>query len=201
MRESEYYAAIERLGRIVHEAVRLACGQAGRGSADISIRSSGFAAASGSAAPAFAAHTSAAPAALRLAAEADNIAGQIMRALAADFITPIERGDLSAVTLSLRRAAGAASDFRPGELGKVSGLAPACLELAVTIENFSRMLGGLRKKKPVPSAAAYFSASTENKRAGAENRYQRASFCAEYRLYDSLCMCCETIITAAMNNI
>ena len=153
--------------------------------------------------------------------EAERTAGGLMSALAVDFITPLGRGDMAAVVMSLRRVICLVNELSE------SGRRPECdaskyLSLAQTVESFARRLGRVRKKGKIPSATDYFAvagksissmidsggAKKENspdlrgsKSIGCRGWANAANNAGLIRLYDRLCDCCETLICAALNNI
>ncbi len=201
MNDSEYFKTIEMLGELVCESVRSACGQSG-GDSVRKLESGGSCGVLSC-----------------ILDKTDKLADRIMQALESDFVTPIGRGDLSAVVMSLRRAVLAAVAMPPGGVCGSPGIAAASLALAGYIEKSAGRLRGLRKKKPLPSAADYFEAShipvikppgavsgraypaPARTRPYSPSAMQSRADSAELRLYDSLCACCETLIIAAMNNI
>ena len=131
MRESEYFDLIEALSRLVRESVELVCQPAGY-QAGTGMRRENKPGRLG-----------------EIAGEADRLAGKILRGLAADFMTPLEREDMSEVVFALRRAVHAAC-FVPHAAGGKCGLAEACLRLAATVEKYTGLLRKINKKGPLP---------------------------------------------------
>ncbi len=179
MRGAEYFELLEAFGRLVRSSVELVCRPAGY-QAKTGMRRE---------------NKPVRPA--DMAGEADRLAAQIMRGLAADFITPLEREDISSVVLALRRAVLAACTVPRGAGGEYRReVAEACLRLAALVEKYTGMLRKLNKKGPLPLPAAYFEAARISKTppgllAGG----------ALSRLYESLCDACEAVIHAVMGNI
>jgi len=118
--------------------------------------------------------------------DVDDDALELLRHLAVDFITPIERADIADVTLSLRRCAKVAGMRAMQKNEVLSGLSEAVLE-------YTRALRNLGKKGNVISAKLYFERSEI---VGRSLKTADERLCAE-----ALCSCCETLIRVAMNNI
>lgn len=116
----------------------------------------------------------------------DAEANELVHHLATDFITPIDRADIAAVTLSLRRCAEAGRHCTVRKSDQLSGLCEAVVE-------YTRALRSIGKKSGVISAKLYFECS-----AAIEKKFKSAD---ERRFVDALCSCCETLIRAALNNI
>jgi hypothetical protein len=176
LRESEYFDLLEVLGKLVFESVELACRP--------------------SVCPAEPDTRRANKARLAdMAEKADRLAGRIMKALASDFITPMERRDISAVALSLRRAVHTACRV-PRISAAECRMEPAvcCLKLAALVEKYTGVLRKINKKGPLPLPSAYFQAA--NIPPGTPVGQGAIS-----RLYERLCDACETVIHAVMGNI
>ena len=129
----------------------------------------------------------------RLAAKAcrgesdiDSEANELIHHLAVDFITPIDRADIAEITFSLRRCAEVGRRCAMTENHRLQGLCEAVIE-------YTRALRNLGKKGSVISAKLYFERSREaHKGANSEE---------EKHLVEALCLCCETLVRAVMNNI
>ena len=118
--------------------------------------------------------------------EVDAEANELIRHLATDFITPIDRADIAAVTLSLRRCAVVGRHCEMAKNDRLAGLCEAVIE-------YTRALRRVGKKSGVISAKLYF-----ERWAAVEKIPKNAD---ERRFAEVLCSCCETLIRAAMNNI
>ncbi|MGI6166997.1 MAG: hypothetical protein ACOYIA_02510 [Eubacteriales bacterium] len=176
MKESEYFDLLEVLGGLVRESVELVCRPSARPAGPDARCANKVRLAD-------------------MADKADRLAGRIMKALASDFITPMEREDISAVALSLRRAVHAACTV-PRISAAECRLEPAisCLKLAALIEKHTGVLRKINKKGPLPLPSAYFQAAN----------IPPGTFVGQgaiSRLYEHLCDACEAVIHAVMGNI
>lgn len=116
----------------------------------------------------------------------DAEANELIHHLAVDFITPIDRGDIAEIVLSLHRCAEAGRRCTLTENNRLSELCEAVIE-------YTRALRNIGKKGNVISAKLYFERS--------RGALAAARTLEERRYVETLCSCCEKLIHAAMNNI
>jgi len=118
--------------------------------------------------------------------DADAEAEEIMRHLATDFITPIDRADIARITLSLRRCACFEERWVSRSNASVDRLCEA-------VEAYVRGLRQVGKRGGKISARLFLERS-RSARADIKNEDER-------RRVEALCECCEMLICAVMNNI
>lgn len=116
----------------------------------------------------------------------DAEVNELIHHLAVDFITPIDRGDIAEIVLSLRRCAEAERSCSITKSNQLSGLCEAVIE-------YTRALRNIGKKGNVISAKLYFERS--------RSACGTIKTAGERLCYEELCRCCEALIHAAMNNI